>query len=417
MDYDSMAKKGNPFEGLSIGEKKRLVVYFCYVAQPVMTMEEIEGKWGSVLPPDEKPTVFDAMQMAEEIRKEIDCSKNKSPSHPGGCLSRVLRFIFSLVVIVLAIIGGITVYLEVANYLENKRRMECNHANATKSIASEVQKPLPKHGQVSELTLPGGEKIEMIYCAPGTFLMGSPVTESGRENDENLHRVTLTKGFWLSKHKVTQAQWISVMGVNSYQKEDLDKPISGVSWHDCKKYFDKINSQMNCGARLPTEAEWEYACRAGTTNSYVKSGYDYDVDYEIANAWGFVNMDAGPMEWCYDWFRNYPNESLENPRVQDTPSYERGYRVLRGGTRWKSVWRSGSQSREDKKSRSRVSARLKANPTRLSLMYAGLPDNSDRYRASAGYYVFDEDTKASRSYLQCYIGFRLCCTNLPTDDK
>ena len=160
MDYESIAKKDNPFEGLSVGEKKRLVVYFCYVTQPVMTMEEIEGKWGSVLQPDEKPTVFDAMQMAEEIRKEIDRSKNKSPSHQGGCLSRVFKFVISLVVIVLAIIGGITVYLEVANYLENKRRMECNHANTTRSIASEVQKPLPKHGQVSELTLPGGEKYK-----------------------------------------------------------------------------------------------------------------------------------------------------------------------------------------------------------------------------------------------------------------
>ena len=397
MNYESMAQKDNPFEGLSVDEKKRLVVYFCYVAQPVMTMEEIERKWGSILPPDEKPTVFDAMQMAEEIRKEIGRSKNKPPSHQGGCLSQILKIIFFLVVTALAIMLGVTVYSEVA-----------------KEIAK-MNRPVPKHGQVSELTLPGGEKIEMIYCAPGTFLMGSPVTESGRGDDETLHRVTLTDGFWLSKHKVTQAQWISVMGVNSYQKEDLDKPICDVSWYDCKKYIDKINSQMNCGARLPTEAEWEYACRAGTTNSYVKS--EYGVDSVITNAWGFVNMDAGPMEWCDDWFSNYPDESLENPRV-NWQSYGSDYRVLRGGTRWKSVsvWRSNDKLKEDEKTRSRVSARLKANPKKSYLLYAGLPD-CGRVQTSDGHYEFDKGPNKNRLYIQCQIGFRLYCTNLPTDDK
>lgn len=260
MDYESIAKKDNPFEGLSIEEKRRLVVYFCYVAQPVMTMDEIEGKWGCDLSSDERPTVFDAMQMAEGIRKEIERSQNMNPSHQGGCLSRVFKFVLSLVVIVLAIIGGVTVCSKVAKMCGT---MECNNANATKTIVSDVQgiqKLAPIHGQVSELTLPGGEKIEMIYCAPGTFLMGSPVNESGRGADESQHRVTLTKGFWLSKYKVTQAQWIDVMGVNPSRTRGFNLSVAGVSWIDCSNYVAKINAKLDCGARLPTEAEWEYAC-------------------------------------------------------------------------------------------------------------------------------------------------------------
>ena len=94
MDYESMAKKDNPSDGLQIEEKKRLVVYFCYVAQPVMTMDEIEGKWGCVLSPDERPTVFDAMQIAEEIRKEIvilDMASDILPSLMWCCEWRTTR--------------------------------------------------------------------------------------------------------------------------------------------------------------------------------------------------------------------------------------------------------------------------------------------------------------------------------------
>lgn len=396
MDYDSMAKKGNPFEGLSIGEKKRLVVYFCYVAQPVMTMEEIEGKWGSVLPPDEKPTVFDAMQMAEEIRKEIDRSKNKSPSHQGGGLSRVLRFIFSLVVIVLAIIGGITVYLEVANYLENKRRMECNHANATKSIASEVQKPLPKHGQVSELTLPGGEKIEMIYCAPGTFLMGSPVTESGRGSNETQHCVTLTKGFWLSKYKVNQAQWTDVMGANPSQTKGFDLPVAGVSWIDCSNFVAKINAKSNCGARFPTEAEWEYACRETNTNRC-----------------RFVDMQCGMMEWCNDWYNgDYSAQSVTDPRGAREPDDEK-CRIVRGGYQYSERYVNGTYGTGGDwvtdPDLSRTAKRFYNRPTYRKAYYV----THGGYSFDHGYWLHGSQSYPNgRKMVGFDIGFRLCCDKL-----
>ena len=118
------------------------------------------------------------------------------------------------------------------------------------------------------LTLPGGATMELIYVAPGAFTMGSPSSEAGRFDDETQHQVTLTKGFWLGKYEVTQRQWRSVMGNNPSRFKGDDRPVEIVSWDDCQKFIQKVNARLKCGARLPTEAEWEYACRAGTTTAY-----------------------------------------------------------------------------------------------------------------------------------------------------
>lgn len=118
------------------------------------------------------------------------------------------------------------------------------------------------------LTLPGGATMELIYVAPGTFTMGSPSSEAGRFDDETQHQVTLTKGFWFGKYEVTQRQWRSVMGNNPSRFKGDDRPVETISWDDCQKFIQKVNARLKCGARLPTEAEWEYACRAGTTTAY-----------------------------------------------------------------------------------------------------------------------------------------------------
>ena len=108
--------------------------------------------------------------------------------------------------------------------------------------------------------------MEMIYVGPGTFTMGSPSSEEGRMNDETQHRVTLTKGFWLGKYEVTQKQWRSVMGSNPSEFKGDSNPVENVSWNDCQEFVRKVNDAARCqfggSARLPTEAEWEYACRA-----------------------------------------------------------------------------------------------------------------------------------------------------------
>ena len=213
----------------------------------------------------------------------------------------------------------------------------------------------PRHGDVKTLTLPGGAKMEMIYVGPGSFMMGSPESEDGRDNDETQHRVTLTKGFWLGKYEVTQSQWQSVMGNNPSYFKSNDRPVENVSWEDCQQFIQKVNAsakqQLGGGARLPTEAEWEYACRAGTTTAYYWGnalngdkancdgnnpcgttakgqfkGETTSVGSYGANPWGFFDMHGNVWEWCQDWYGSY-NADATDPQGPASG----GYRVLRGG--------------------------------------------------------------------------------------
>lgn len=200
----------------------------------------------------------------------------------------------------------------------------------------------PKHGDTKKLVLPGGVTMEMIYVAPGSFTMGSLTSEDDHEGDETQHRVTLTKGFWLGKFEVTQAQWRSVMGTNPSNWKGDNLPVESVSWSDCIEFVRKVNAQLNCGARLPTEAEWEYACRAGATGAYGGSGrlddmgwYDdnsgrktHEVGGKKSNDWGFYDMHGNVWEWCNDWYdSDYYNISTTDPQG---PASGDG-RVLRGG--------------------------------------------------------------------------------------
>ena len=98
--------------------------------------------------------------------------------------------------------------------------------------------------------------------------MGSPESEKGRLNSETQHEVTLTKPFYLGKYEITQEQWEGVMGDNPSNTQGRNLPVTGVSWNDCQEFIKKLNAKTDCGYRLPTEAEWEYACRAGTTTVY-----------------------------------------------------------------------------------------------------------------------------------------------------
>lgn len=220
----------------------------------------------------------------------------------------------------------------------------------------------PSNGECRTLTLPGGVKMEMIYVAPGSFTMGSPETEDGHEGDETQHRVTLTKGYWLGKYEVTQRQWESVMGENPSRFKGSDRPVEQVSWEDCQRFIAKVDAaarqQFGGGARLPTEAEWEYACRAGTTTAYswgnalngdkancdgnnpcgtaVKGRYRQetaDVGSYSPNDWGFYDMHGNVYEWCNDRYGSYGGDAT-NP----TGAASGEDRVLRGGS-WFSLAR------------------------------------------------------------------------------
>ena len=208
-----------------------------------------------------------------------------------------------------------------------------------KEEAQRARRSGPSAGESKIITLPGGAAMEMVWCPPGKFMMGSPEEEEGRDNDETQHRVTLTKGFWMARTPVTQKQWKSVMGNNPSEFKGDDLPVECVSWNDCQEFCKKAG----LGLRLPTEAEWEYACRAGSTGPYAGTGeledmgwYDYNSGYEThpvgrksPNAWGFCDMHGNVCEWCTDWYQ----DDLGSAAVTDpTGPATGGNRVLRGGS-------------------------------------------------------------------------------------
>ena len=189
-----------------------------------------------------------------------------------------------------------------------------------------------------------GIKLEMVIIPPGTFMRGSPSSEKGRYDNETQHEVTLTKPFYIGKYEITQEQWEAVMGDNpSRRTKGAKLPVTDVSWEDCRDFIKKLNAKTDGGYRLPTEAEWEYACRAGTTTAYsvgdnlTKSDANYGdgtsgntktVGSYKPNAFGLHDMHGNVWEWCEDWKEEYPSVSAKDPMGVPMGIY----RVLRGGS-------------------------------------------------------------------------------------
>ena len=216
--------------------------------------------------------------------------------------------------------------------------------------------------------------LKMIKVKAGKFQMGSPKNELERGIFETLHWVTLTKDYWLGETEVTQGQWKAVMGGNpSYSKKGDDYPVESVSWDDAMAFCEKLNKRyegkLPSGYKfsLPTEAQWEYACRAGTTTalnsgrdligkekcpnlnelgwySYNKGNenYTHPVALKRRNAWGFYDMHGNVWEWCRDWYDSYNGDDETDPIGPETGSK----RLLRGGGWSNSAWRCRSAWRE-----------------------------------------------------------------------
>ena len=200
----------------------------------------------------------------------------------------------------------------------------------------------PKPGEEREFELVNGVRMKFCWCPPGDFMMGSPTTEDPRDNDEVQHRVKLTQGFWMGKYEVTQRQWESVMGDNPSRFKGANRPVEQVSWNDCQEFIRKVNAAGQVKVELPTEAQWEYACRAGSTTAYCCGNrlddayawyYDnsasktHDVNTLKPNAWGLYDMHGNVWEWCADWYGTYPMGSVTDP----TGAASGGLRVDRGG--------------------------------------------------------------------------------------
>jgi formylglycine-generating enzyme required for sulfatase activity len=199
------------------------------------------------------------------------------------------------------------------------------------------------------LTFGDGIKLEMVLIPAGKFIMGSPASETGRKNDETQHEVTLTKPFYLGKYEVTQEQWKSVMGKNPSYTKGERLPVTNISWNDCQGFIKKLNAKTDSDYRLPTESEWEYACRAGTTTAFssgdraTKNDAAYGsrirtVGSYKANGFGLYDMHGNAWEWCEDWYGPYPVGSVTDPigaakeKIGTSKEKRRGYaHVLRGG--------------------------------------------------------------------------------------
>jgi formylglycine-generating enzyme required for sulfatase activity len=198
----------------------------------------------------------------------------------------------------------------------------------------------------------------MVFIAPNTFVMGSPETELHRQQNEGPQTtVTLTRGFWIGKYEVTQAEYLSVMGTNpSVFPGDLSRPVSSVSWPDATNYcwiltqHELAAGRIPAGSqyRLPTEAEWECAARAGTTTRfYYGDDFNYTsltnyawyflngaltvhpVGQKLPNPWRLYDMEGNVWEWCQDWLGDLPGGAVSDPH--GPPSNPIGWKVIRGG--------------------------------------------------------------------------------------
>ena len=263
-------------------------------------------------------------------------------------------------------------------------------------------------------TVPSIE-LEMNWCEPGVFHMGSPEKEKGRNQDETRHEVTLTQGFFLGKFEVAQEEWKAVMGTSPSKYFGPKRPVENITWDQAKRFCQELSLTEKRAGRLPegwcydlpTEAEWEYACRAETDSTFYWGnaigpshanyqdagvGETTPVGQYPSNPWGFYDMLGNVAEFCIDYYQPFSSTAKKNPMILE----ESKYRVDRGN------------SFIDKNVNSRIARRLKKNlsyrgKTGFRLCLKVVPSTSkeekiknieppsiDLNRGLAGWWKFDE---------------------------
>jgi formylglycine-generating enzyme required for sulfatase activity len=204
-------------------------------------------------------------------------------------------------------------------------------------------------GDTRIVDLGSGVNLTLCYCPPGSFIMGSPANEKERSPDEDQVQVTISRGFWLAQTECTQTQWHAVMNNNPSAFQGDNLPVEQVSWHDVQEFMKKLNDNnvLPEGWKwsLPSEAQWEYACRAGTTTPYagdleLMAWYDanskkrsHPVETKNGNAWSLHDMHGNIYEWCADGYAERLHGGID-------PMYDSSgdSRMLRGGS-WNSSMR------------------------------------------------------------------------------
>lgn len=327
--------------------------------------EAIEGELRSALITATAPEIKDRLI---KLLDGIEHSR-EIPMPPGESLRRCLA------IQILEMTGTPEAFITLANRKKNShaiwereaidKAMARIRARMTIVQASKSTFPLP-------ISFENSIKMKYQYIPWGGFIMGSPPGELGRLKEEIQHKVKLTKGFYLSATETTQAQWKSVMGEknnpSNFKGDDL--PVENVSWDSAIEFCLKLSQKEGRKYRLPTESEWEYACRAGSTTAYNKgetittdnANYKGDVTLGIGalkgifrgktmpvgsfppNAWGLYDMHGNVWEWCQDFYGPYPSpkDLTVDPQGPSTGNAH----VLRGGS-WDLVpWLNRSAIRQ-----------------------------------------------------------------------
>jgi formylglycine-generating enzyme required for sulfatase activity len=187
--------------------------------------------------------------------------------------------------------------------------------------------------------------MRMVRVAPGTFVMGSPPGEPMRQEEETPHPVTLTRGFRIAATEVTERQWLAVMPRGRSLQASGDRPVASVSWKEAQEFCLELSRKEGRAYRLPTEAEWEYACRAGAASATAagtdlaavawysenSDGTTHPVGLKAPNAWGLHDTLGNVAEWTADVYSPYPRGEVKDPAGPGSGST----RVVRGGS-----WRS-----------------------------------------------------------------------------
>lgn len=237
---------------------------------------------------------------------------------------------------------------------------------------------VPAPGFSAEKTVVNSLGMEFVLIPAGTFVMGTPIDEPHRNQDEVQHEVTITKPFYMQTTEVTLKQWRDLMGAKFFGlwkwrwRGEGDMPKAKVSWFDAIDFIQELNKRKEGIYRLPTEAEWEYAARAGSTTAYTwgkdiecsKAMYSNNslkegncVEHVIAkgltkdepapvrryppNAWGFYDMHGNVWEWVQDWYGEYPTSAVVDPKGPDSGTIK----VRRGGSWFRFGWSCRSANR------------------------------------------------------------------------
>jgi formylglycine-generating enzyme required for sulfatase activity len=205
-----------------------------------------------------------------------------------------------------------------------------------------VKKRKTKGAKEESIDLGKGITLQLVLILAGKFQMGSDPSDEDHNDDETQYEATISKPFYLGKHQITQAQWEVVMGYNPSKIKGHDLPVTNVSWDDCQKFINNLNADSVECFRLPTEAEWEFSCRAGTNTPFsfgdrittVDANCDYKIRKPVAvgsyepNAFGLYDMHGNVSEWCNDWYGVYPKGPTTDPKGSANGKDH----VMRGGS-------------------------------------------------------------------------------------